>query len=84
MLAIPNSWIYESAAIIEYLEDVCDTDPSLISMHSMRGGSDLTKRAMIRGGGGGVIDLSSEMFVACGYAAMQVTYPLREADSDLR
>lgn len=80
VLAIPNSkrseadpanptsytWLYESAAIIEYLEDICDADSSITSTPSMRGGSDLAKRAMIRG----VIELTSEMFVACNYAAM--------------
>jgi len=66
------TWLYQSMAIIEYLEDLCDADPSITSVTSLRGtaGHGLRsegpegalKRAQIRG----IMHLADEFFVIFG------------------
>lgn len=43
------SWITQSIAIIEYLEDLCDINPELSSVPSLRGGDNILQRAYVKG-----------------------------------
>ncbi|KAF2098892.1 hypothetical protein NA57DRAFT_76126 [Rhizodiscina lignyota] len=71
ILAIPKDdkpgeyeWLWQSVAIIEYLEDYCDAHPEVTSMPSMRGRQ--LQRAQIRGATYWV----SEIFEAFGVTVM--------------
>jgi glutathione S-transferase len=47
----PQSYQYlgQSCAIMEYLEDLCDQNPDISPVPSLRGGEDYIKRLLIRG-----------------------------------
>lgn len=73
ILAIPKegkegeyTWMYQSVAILEFLEDYCDAHPEVTSVPSMRGrASDPVHRAQIRGAMYWADELFEEFGVSC-------------------
>ena len=73
VLAIPKdgkegeyTWMYQSNAILEYLEDYCDAHPEVTSVPSMRGRpDDLVLRAQIRGAMYWADELFEEFGASC-------------------
>ena len=44
-----DQYLGQSCAILEYLEDLCDQNPDISPVRSLRGGDDYVKRMLIRG-----------------------------------
>lgn len=49
------TWLSQSSIIIEYLEDLCDSNPDISPVPSLRGGGNLVEQAQIRSVGALVV-----------------------------